>query len=276
MKNTLPDPLMIMCAPNGARKMPADHPELPITARQLARCASQLLDAGASVLHLHVRDARGRHSLSPTLYREAIAAVRQAVGDKLVIQVTTEAVGIYNREQQIDVVQQLRPEAVSLALRELCPDENSIADSADFFQWCATEKIWTQFILYSPEEVARFAALHVRGVFAQDEPSVLFVLGRYSQDLTGRPEELQDFINAWPGEAGQWACCCFGVTEQQAMLAAVRAGGHVRLGFENNLHRADGTIAHDNAELLRDFVEQLPLADRRLADADDIRSLYLP
>ena len=60
------------------------------------------------------------------------------------------------------------------------------------------------------------------------------------------------------------------------MLAAARAGGHVRLGFENNLHRADGTIAHDNADLLRDFVKQLPVTDRRLADADDIRSLYLP
>lgn len=256
--------------------MPADHPELPINAGQLARCASQLLDAGASVLHLHVRDAAGKHSLSPTLYRQAIAQVRKAVGQQLVLQVTTEAVGIYSREQQMDVVRQLKPEAVSLALRELCPDDSCVADSAAFFKWCVAEKIWTQFILYSPEEVARFADLQRRGVFAQEKPSALFVLGRYSQDLTGRPEELQDFIDAWPGESGRWACCCFGATEQQAMLAAAAAGGHVRLGFENNLQRADGRVARDNAELLHDFVKQLPVANRRIADADDIRSLYLP
>ena len=82
-------------APNGARKTKADHPALPITPKELAATASDCLDAGASMIHLHVRDAQGRHSLDAELYRTAMSAIRRAVGDQLVIQVTSEAAGVY-------------------------------------------------------------------------------------------------------------------------------------------------------------------------------------
>ncbi|ALO46383.1 hypothetical protein PS2015_1732 [Pseudohongiella spirulinae] len=265
-----------MCAPNGARKTRADHPQLPIGPEQLADCAADILQAGASVLHLHVRDDSGKHSLSPERYRQAIAAIRKTVGDDLVIQVTTEAVGIYTREQQIQIVKELKPEAVSLALRELCPDEDSVAHSAAFFEWCRQQGIWAQYILYSAQEVSRFIELHARGVFGPGPVSVLFVLGRYSQDLRGDPQELQAFINAWDTRCGNWACCCFGATEHQSMLVAARAGGHVRLGFENNLYRSDGSLAEDNAQLLNDFVSQLTSSGRPLANADDIRQHFFP
>ena len=66
---------------------------LPITPDEIAREAARCAEAGASLLHLHVRDDEGRHSLDAGRYRETIAAVRQSVGDALVIQITTEAVG---------------------------------------------------------------------------------------------------------------------------------------------------------------------------------------
>ena len=110
---------MIMSAPNGARRNHADHPALPLTPRALAGEAERLLDAGASALHLHVRDHTGQHSLSPTHYRAAMTAIRAAVGEALVLQITTEAVGRYSPQEQMAVVDELRPEAVSLALREL-------------------------------------------------------------------------------------------------------------------------------------------------------------
>ncbi|MEX1198263.1 MAG: 3-keto-5-aminohexanoate cleavage protein [Pseudohongiellaceae bacterium] len=276
MNTQTPEPLMIMCAPNGARKTADDHPQLPITPDQLATCARDILQAGASVLHLHVRADTARHSLSPQRYRHAMTDIHAAVGDQLVIQVTTEAVGIYSREQQMAAVHELKPEAVSLALRELCPDEASVTDSAGFFNWCHRQKIWAQYILYSPAEVTRFVELQSRGVFGPGPVSVLFVLGRYSQDLTGHPQELQAFIEAWDERCGNWTCCCFGATEQQAMLLAARAGGHVRLGFENNMHLPDGRIAQDNTELLNDFISQLTPSGRALASADDIRQRFFP
>ena len=82
------------------------------------------------MIHAHVRDRDGRHLLDAEAYRAAIAAIRAAVGDRLVIQITSEALGIYQPAEQMDVVREVRPEAVSLALRELLPDESHEAGFA--------------------------------------------------------------------------------------------------------------------------------------------------
>ncbi|HSK39616.1 MAG TPA: 3-keto-5-aminohexanoate cleavage protein, partial [Arenibaculum sp.] len=112
----------IMVAPNGARRTRADHPALPMTAGELAAAAAACLDAGASMMHVHVRDRAGRHVLDAGLYRDAFAAIRAEVGDRLVLQATTEAVGRYAPAEQMALVEDLRPEAVSMAVRELIPD----------------------------------------------------------------------------------------------------------------------------------------------------------
>ena len=74
-------PVVIAVAPNGARKRRDDHPRLPLSPGELAQCAADCLAAGASMMHLHVRDAEGRHSLEPADYRAAIAAIRERTGD---------------------------------------------------------------------------------------------------------------------------------------------------------------------------------------------------
>ena len=71
-------PLVVMVAPNGARRTKADHPNLPLIPAEIAREAERCAAAGASVLHLHVRDEDGRHSLDPRLYLAAIDAVRRS------------------------------------------------------------------------------------------------------------------------------------------------------------------------------------------------------
>ncbi|WP_321392587.1 3-keto-5-aminohexanoate cleavage protein [Emcibacter sp.] len=268
------DKIMIMAAPNGARRTHADHPALPMTPGELAECAEQVMAAGASVLHLHVRNDDGSHSLDADRYRAAIGAIRDRVGDGLVLQATTEAVGIYNRDQQMAMVRDLRPEAVSLALRELCPTDAEEQEAGDFFDWCVREQIWPQYILYSPEEAARFERLRRKGLFGQEHPSALFVLGRYSADLTGDVQQILSFLNVVEEASVPWTCCCFGRTEAQAMLEAACRGGHTRIGFENNLELEDGSPAPNNAALIRQLVDSLPLSNRTAANADEVRSIF--
>ena len=55
--------MMIAVAPNGARKQKTDHPALPISPAELAATAVQCQEAGACMVHLHVRDVQGGHSL---------------------------------------------------------------------------------------------------------------------------------------------------------------------------------------------------------------------
>ena len=55
------DGLTIMVAPNGARRMPADHPALPVTVPAIARACAEVHALGAQAVHVHVRDREGRH-----------------------------------------------------------------------------------------------------------------------------------------------------------------------------------------------------------------------
>lgn len=261
-----------MCAPNGARKTKDDHRELPISAGELAECAASILDAGASMMHVHVRDDAGGHSLDVDRYRAAITAIRQRVGDRLVIQVTTEACGIYTPEQQVQVVRELKPEAVSVALREMCSGSSQEAAAREFYRFMCGEGIMAQHILYSADDVRRFVSLRQRGVIPDARPFVLFVLGRYSDDLVGDPAELDSMLAALTDDVA-WAVCCFGTTEQDAAMKAAVSGGHARVGFENNLQLPDGGTAPDNAALVALAARSARQCERPLATADDVRRM---
>src|SRR3954465_13694285 len=104
----------IAVAPNGGRRAKADHPAIPLTIPELARVAAESLDAGAAMIHAHIRDAQGRHLLDAATYRDATAAIRRSVGEKLVIQVTSESIDRYQPAEQIAVIKAVKPEAVSL------------------------------------------------------------------------------------------------------------------------------------------------------------------
>lgn len=267
------EPLIVICAPNGARKTRAEHAGLPLAPAELAECALRIVAEGASMIHLHVRDAQGGHSIDASRYHQAIEAIRDAVGSSLVIQVTSEACGIYSPEQQIAMVQTLKPEAVSLALKELCATEGDVPRAAAFFDWLRAEKIMPQYILYSAGEVMRFETLRKRGVIPQSSPFVLFVLGRYASNLTGDISDLDGFVAAADPDT-TWAACCFGATEHAAVEKSCRLGGHARVGFENNLHLPDGQLAGDNGELVRLAVKAGRAALREPASADDIRQRF--
>lgn len=137
-------------APNGARRSPADHSALPIRATELAATARACAAAGASWFHVHVRDEDGRHTLDAGRYREAFAAIREAVGDALVLQMSTESVGLYAPDEQMAAVRELRPEAVSLAVRELLAGDVSEPDLIRFVGELAEQGTAVQFIVYEP------------------------------------------------------------------------------------------------------------------------------
>jgi len=277
--NQANQPIAIAVAPNGARKTHIDHPALPITPDELAACARQCVEAGAAMLHLHVRRPDGTHSLEPDHYRPAIAAVRQAVGDALVLQITTEAVGIYTPEQQMASVRALQPEAISAALRELVPDTAHEAEATRFFGELAAARTAIQYILYSADDVVRYRDLRARGVLPDTPHWVLFVLGRYSAGQRSDPSDLLPFLQAW-ADGGEvtanvpWAMCAFGPREAECALTAALLGGHARLGFENNMMLPDGSTAPDNAALITNLRGHLDALHRPLASAAELRAWF--
>jgi 3-keto-5-aminohexanoate cleavage enzyme len=266
-------PLILANAPNGATRTKADHPALPITADEIARTAAEIAEAGAALIHVHVRDRAGRHLLDAEAYRVVTAAIRAEVGDRLVVQITSEAAGRYQSPEQMAVVRATRPEAVSLALREIVPDAGAEAAAAQFFAWARAERVLLQIILYTPDEVTRYHALKARGVLGAGGDFPLFVLGRYTPGQVSVPADLLPFL----AEAGEslplWSICAFGPRENACALAAAALGGHVRIGFENSLLAPDGSRAESNAAQMRRAADGARLLGRPLADADTARAM---
>lgn len=266
-------PLILTVAPNGAYKTHEQHPAVPLTADALADTARACLDAGAAMIHMHVRRPDGRHLLDAQAYQEATAAVRRAVGQSLVVQITTEAAQVYEPPAQMAVVRDTRPEAVSVGLRELLKPQVSEADLHGFFSWLVQEGIMTQVILYDEQDVAHWQRLRADGVIPEAPWFLLFVLGRYSAGQTSSPTDLLPFLNAHDGQY-PWAMCAFGPQENACAITAAGLGGHVRVGFENNLFLKDGSVAPDNAALVAQVAEGARALGRPLATADDIRKQF--
>ncbi|NBB82214.1 MAG: 3-keto-5-aminohexanoate cleavage protein, partial [Alphaproteobacteria bacterium] len=200
--------------------------------------------------------------------------VRAAVGEAMIVQITTEAVGRYTPADQRALVRGLAPEAVSLAVRELFPDDPAErAESARFLAWLVHETaILPQFIVYDAADVARFNRLRAEGVVPAGPAFLLFVLGRYAAGQVSRPRDLLAFLAA-ADPSDLWAACAFGPLEGAVSLTAAALGGHSRIGFENNDKMADGTAAPDNAALIAQTAGALGLTGRRPATASEAREI---
>jgi 3-keto-5-aminohexanoate cleavage enzyme len=272
MPSVLPGAI-IAVAPNGARKLKPDHPAVPLSADELGLCAAQCLDAGAAMIHLHVREpGNGRHSLDAGLYREAIKAVRRQAGDDLIIQATSEAAGVYDRHQQMAAMRALMPEACSLAVREILPDADSEKEGSAFLAELYKAGVMMQYILYAAEDVQRFHELKARGIIPGERHFVLFVLGRYTAGQKSEPADLLPFLHDWSNTDGDFAVCAFGPKESACALTALGLNGHARLGFENNTLLSDGSTAPDNAALIRQTVNAAGVMGRSIADVKAARA----
>ncbi|HKN29852.1 MAG TPA: 3-keto-5-aminohexanoate cleavage protein [Roseiarcus sp.] len=263
--------VVVAVAPNGGRKTKADHPGLPITAEELAQAAAECLDQGAAMLHLHVRDAEGVHLLDAEAYRAAIGRITAAIGDRLVVQITSESMGRYSPAQQMAVVLDTNPEAASFALRELAPEKKDEKLFDDFLERLKWLRVWPQIILYSPEEAQRLAAMQKQGLIPFDQVAVLYVLGRFSLLRRAAPSDLLPFLARDMPRFASWSVCAFGRREAACVVAGALFGGHVRVGFENNVALPGGEQAATNADLVDAAARALVDLGLATQDADGLR-----
>jgi uncharacterized protein (DUF849 family) len=242
-----------MVAPNGARRGKADHPALPVTLPEIVDCARACHAAGADGLHLHLRDDAGRHVLDAGLYRAALAELAEAVPG-MRIQATTEAAGRYGPEHQRKVALNSGAALISASVREICRDTPN-AQAAAFYDRCAGAGIAVQHILYDTADLALLTRVLPPALLADRGLQLLFVLGRYAETGDSAPGDLDPFLRdlAARGLAPDWAVCAFGRGETACLRHAIDMGGKVRVGFENSLWRADGTLARDNAQRVEDI-----------------------
>ncbi len=252
----------VMVAPNGARRTKGDHVALPLTIDEIVETAAQCHAAGASALHLHVRDAEGGHSLDVGRYRETLSALERSVPD-MSVQITTESAGRFAAAEQLQCLEELRPAAASVSVRELARDQ-AVAERA--YAVCAETGTAVQHILYGPSCIGQLKQWYEDGTVPMHLRDAIFVLGHYAPPVLAEPQHLNGFLDATADLDLNWSACAFGRQEQACLLAAIAAGGGVRIGFENNIEGPDGALLESNAASVAALVNAAQAAGHRLKE----------
>ena len=97
-------PIVVAVAPNGSNKTKQDHPNIPLTAEELAVEARNCVELGATILNLEVCDDKGNHSLDPSVYRSAIKTIRKAVGNNVIIQISADNSELFSINQYANLI----------------------------------------------------------------------------------------------------------------------------------------------------------------------------
>ena len=237
---------------------------MPMSTRDLAITAQECAKAGAAGIHLHVRDATGAHSLDPSRYAEAIWAIAETA-PSLEIQISTEAAGVFSVTDQKRCLDALRPASASLSIREMARDPKTAQSVYAIAQETRTK---LQHILYDAQDIALLDQWIGSGTIPASNLDVLCVLGRYSTGQTANPTDLQAFLPITKRRKVTWSVCAFGHHEQACLMAALRQGANLRVGFENNRHLPGGELLRDNATSVANIVKaakNLGYAPQRIA-----------
>lgn len=253
----------IMVAPNGARLLNDEHEALPLVKDKIAQTAKKCELAGAQAIHLHVRDDNFKHILDVKRYKETISSIEKLCSKDFIIQATTESVGMYKPFEMIDLIKELKPQATSVAIKELIPNFEDLSElkaAKDFYKFSRDENIGVQHILYSSDDLKKFHKLLEQDIISGDKHSILFVLGRYTKNQKCNANDLIPYLETLKElkleNSVHWMLCAFGQMEIPSLVAASILGGHNRIGFENSRVQPNADKAKNNESQVAYLIQQ--------------------
>ena len=261
-------PIILAVAPNGAYKQKSDHSQLPITDRQILTTAIKAELAGANMLHLHIRDGNNNHSIDPAHYRDIFLSLKEK--SNLLVQVTSESANIFTVDQQIQMIEKLKPEFVSIALREIMRAQSTNL-LQDLFQFMRQHKISPQIILYDLNDAQQYLQFLKKGFFKGTAFPVLYV--------AGKPLNLSSTISMLAltqAKTSSWMICGFESLEYKCLLLALALDGDIRIGFENNLNKQSGEQAQNNQNQIKAATKFIEQNGKALAQYDEVKKLMTP
>ena len=260
--------VMISCAVTGGGDTVGKHPAIPVTPQQIAQSAIEAAEAGAAIVHIHVRDpATGKPSMEFAHYREVFERIRGS-GSEVIINLTTGPGGRFIPSPadprqpgegttlsppgiRTAHVEELRPEVCSLDMGSMNFGPHVFMNTPAHLTAMARAIRKAG----SRPELEVFDAGHIRlarHLIDQGEiasPPMFQICLGIPWGAPATPEAMLYMRGMLPPDA-IWAA--FGISAQQFPMVAqaVLLGGHVRVGLEDNLYIEKGVFAPTNAALV--------------------------
>lgn len=264
-------PLIITAALNGAEVTREQQPALPITSEELARAGIEAVQAGASILHLHARKPDGTPSHDPALFDEAIRLI-QAECDPIIQISTGGSIGMTAEERLAPLV--LRPEMASLTTGTVNFGDGVFHNPPDLVETFARRMtelgIKPEIEVFDTGMLTTALQLVRRGLL-QPPLHVQFVLG-VPGAMAGTPRNLFHLLESLPPEY-TWTVAGIGRVQLPLTALAISLGGHVRVGFEDNIYYRKGELAQSNAQLVARVARLAAELERPVATPAEARAL---
>jgi uncharacterized protein (DUF849 family) len=286
-----PRPVIITCAVTGGAPF-KQNSNVPVTPQQIARHSIDAARAGAAMVHIHVRDPETGAAVGHAhLYREVVDLIRKSDVD-VIINLTSGYGGRYVPsaanvriaddslstlmvpEKRMAHIVELEPEVCSLDVATLNFGEGVFINTPAHLRLMADA---CRMAGVKPE-IEVFEAGHVRLAVRLIEQGYLaapahfqFCLGiEWAMPATA---QALAFMKSLLPEGATWSA--FGIGRQQFPIVAeaVRLGGHVRVGLEDNLYLDAGVLAPDNAALVRKAVSVIEGEGARAASPAEARAI---
>jgi 3-keto-5-aminohexanoate cleavage enzyme len=269
-------PVVITAALVGAETTREQTPHLPISPEEIAQEAKRCWEAGAVMVHLHVREPDGTPSQSAALFGETIARIRE-IAPGLICQTSTGgAVGmsVDERTQPLTLQGIQKPEMATLT-----PGTVNFGDDVFWNPRPLVREIARRMRAAGiVPEVEVFDAGMIDEAHALQREELLdfpahfdFVLG--VPGAMAAREEAVDYLRAQLPEGSSWSIAGVGRHELPMALLALEKGGHVRVGLEDNIFLSRGVLAKGSYELVAQVAALAQEKGRRVASPEEAREL---
>jgi 3-keto-5-aminohexanoate cleavage enzyme len=268
------DKLMITVAPTGAETSKADWPQLPTTLEELVETAQQCQDAGAAMIHVHIRDDAHRPTLDLARLTDTVDALHE--NSDLVVQLSTGGSVHDPLENRLKVLD-AQPDSCSLTM-----GTTNFGDDVFLNPWPFITELYQ--LSQEREVVPEFELFdlgHVHALHRLLDKYGLPYGGRVHCDLVmgvpggmpGTTDALVAAVNALPEAVTSWSATGIGRSTLTVALAALSKGGHLRVGMEDVLTLAKGVPVDHNAQLVDRVADLARIAQRIPMSPDEARDL---
>lgn len=282
--------VIITCALTGAGDTVGKSPHVPVSPEQIARSAVEAAEAGAAVVHIHVREPEtGAPSRDPRLYREVVERIKET-GTDVVINLTAGMGGdlvidpdaplenlpgtdLVSGLERLPHVEDLLPDICTLDCGSLNfgDGSNLYVSTPDMLRTGAKRiqelGVRPELEIFDTGQLWFAKQLLAEGLL--DDPTVFQLCMGIPWGAPADPGVLQAMVNMLP-EGAQWASFSLGRMQMPWAAQSILLGGHVRVGLEDNLYLGKGVKA-TNGQLVERAVQITESLGSRVATPDEAR-----
>ena len=266
------DKLIITAAICGAEVTKEQNPNVPYTVEEIVREAKSAVDAGAAIVHLHVRWDDGTPTQDRARFQECEEAILKVCPNVILIPSTGGAVGMTPDERLQSTDTTPLPEMATLDCGTCnCGDDNTMPTMRAFGKRMIERGIKPEYECFEMGHLDTILTMARKGEVPGAPMQFNFVLG-VPGCTPATVANLCWLVNGIPA-GSTWTVTGVGRHAFPMAAAAIAMGGNVRVGFEDNLYLSKGVLAKSNGELVEKVVRLAKELGRPIATSDEAREI---